>query len=155
MKLSIALVLIFVVLASADDDHQDLMGFFEKYGSGSCSEEKINLLEKQDDNCTEHEESKIQEDWDDEWCTYIENILKCMDPYKECYGSAEMMKLNTTILKFTVGIMEQVDKDFVKLKGCSIYLDLVGTSGNYENSGNYERVGLLVILFGAALFFLH
>ena len=142
MKLSIVLVLIFVVVASADDD---LMGFFEKYGSGSCSDEKIDQLEKQDKICTDHEESKIQDDWDDEWCTYIENILKCMDPYKECYGSAVMKKLNTTILNFTVGILEHVDKDLEKLRDCPIYLDLVG------NSGNSERFGLLVILFGAAV----
>ena len=142
MKLSIVLVLIFVVVASADDD---LMGFFEKYGSGSCSDEKIDQLEKQDKNCTDHEESKIQDDWDDEWCTYIENILKCMDSYKECYDSAVMKKLNTTILNFTVGIMEHIDKDFEQLRQCPIYLDLVG------NSGNSERFGLLVILFGAAV----
>ena len=146
MKLSTFLVvLMFVVVASADED---LMGFFEKYGSGSCSEERINELEKQDNNCTDHEESKIQDDWDDEWCTYLEKILKCMDPYKECYGSAEMTKLNTTILKFTVDIMEGVSKDFEKLKDCPIYLDLVA------NSGNSERVGLLAILFGTSLIFL-
>ena len=147
MKLSTFLmVFLFVVAASAEED---LMGFFEKYGSGSCSEERINELEKQDNNCTDHEESKIQDDWDDEWCTYIENILKCMDPYKECYDSAVMKKLNTTILNFTVGILEHVDKDLEKLRDCPIYLDLVG------NSGNSERFGHLVILFGVALIFLH
>ena len=60
-------------------------------------------------------------------------------------GFAVMKKLNTTILNFTVGILEHVDKDLEKLRDCPIYLDLVG------NSGNSERFGLLVILFGAAV----
>ena len=49
-------------------------------------------------------------------------------------GFAVMKKLNTTILNFTVGILEHVDKDLEKLRDCPIYLDLVGFLPNYVAS---------------------
>ena len=134
MKLTRLLFLIFVLRTSAVGD---LTGFFEEYGNGICEEEKMEQLKKQEQNCTEHKDFfyttlilvNIKYDWNmDEWCTYLENFLKCWDNYAECYNPEEMKELNSTILEFTIEHIEHMNKNFGKFRQCPIYLELIDGS---------------------------
>ena len=62
----------------------------------------------------------------DEWCTHLENILKCMAPYNECYKIEEMKKLNASILEHVVMELEKRHKNLGELRDCPIYMELVG-----------------------------
>ena len=128
MKLPRFLFLIFVhgISATAGDP----TGFFEEYGSGICKEERMEQLKKQEQNCMEQADffntTLIQDDWKmDEWCTHLENILKCWDNYTECYNPEEMKELNSIILEFTI---EYIHEKFGKIRQCPIYLELINDS---------------------------
>ena len=63
----------------------------------------------------------------DEWCTHLENILKCMAPYKECYKIEEMKKLYALILDYVVLELEKRHNDLGGLRDCPIYMELIGS----------------------------
>ena len=96
MKFPSIFVLIIVLVGTYADcisdlpDDPDLTNFFEKYGSGICNEEKIEELKIQEQNCMEQADfyntsALIYHDCNiNEWCTHLENVLKCFYNYREC-----------------------------------------------------------------------
>ena len=128
MKGAILLTFSFVLGAFANDV-LTIKEFGEKYGSGKCTEDRIKEIENEKDNCTQKVDESIKEDWHDEWCKYLENILGCLDPYDECYDIEEMKKLNATVLQFVVDLWEEKGQDFEELRECPIYKELIGDAG--------------------------
>ena len=49
-----------------------------------------------------------------------------MDPYDECYDIEEMKKLNASVLKYVVEVMEEKHHEFGELRECPIYCELIG-----------------------------
>ena len=137
MKLPRFLLLIFVHGTSAAGDPT---GFFEEYGSGICKEERMEQLKKQEQNCMEQADffntTLIQDDWKmDEWCTHLENILKCWDNYTECYNHEQIKELNTTII---VWLGEQ---NFGMPEECPIYLESI------DDGNSLDWIIILVVFF--------
>ena len=75
MKFPTCLMFIFVLGACAKDYVLELHEFFEMYKNGVCTEERINEIEEIEKNCTKEEESLIKDDWEYEWCIYLEHII--------------------------------------------------------------------------------
>ena len=85
-------------------EYPELKGFFEKYENGICTEEEIKQLQEQEQNCMEMADffnttALIEGERNStEWCTHLENVLKCWDNYTECYNHEQIKELNTTII---------------------------------------------------------
>ena len=69
------LMFIFVLEACAKDDVLELHEFTEMYKNGNCTEERIAEIKVIEKNCTKEEESLIKDDWEYEWCIYLERII--------------------------------------------------------------------------------
>ena len=69
------LMFIFVLEACAKDDVLELHEFTEMYKNGNCTEERIAEIKVIEKNCTKEEESLIKDDWEYEWCIYLEHII--------------------------------------------------------------------------------
>ena len=89
-------------------------------------------LEEQEQNCMEQADFfnttlSIEDDWNlTEWCTHLENVLKCWDNYTECYNYEEMKKLNETILEWTVEPLSWLGHElYGQISECPIYLELI------------------------------
>ena len=68
-------------------EYPELNGFFEKYENGICTEEEIKQLQEQEQNCMEMADffnttALIEGERNStEWCTHLENVLKCFYNY--------------------------------------------------------------------------
>ena len=69
------LMFIFVLEACAKDDVLELHEFTEMYKNGNCTEERIAEIKVIEKNCTKEEDSLIKDNWDYEWCIYLEHII--------------------------------------------------------------------------------
>ena len=69
------LMFIFVLESCAKDDVLELHEFTEMYKNGNCTEERIAEIKVIEKNCTKKEESLIKDDWEYEWCIYLEHII--------------------------------------------------------------------------------
>ena len=121
--------------------YPELNGFFEKYENGICTEEEIKQLKEQEQNCMEMADffnttALIEGERNStEWCTHLENVLKCWDNYTECYNHEQIKELNTTII---VWLGEQ---NFGMPEECPIYLESI-------NDGNsLDWIIILVVFF--------
>ena len=122
-------------------EYPELNGFFEKYENGICTEEEIKQLQEQEQNCMEMADffnttALIEGERNStEWCTHLENVLKCWDNYTECYNHEQIKELNTTII---VWLEEQ---NFGMPEECPIYLESI-------NDGNsLDWIIILVVFF--------
>ena len=122
-------------------EYPDLNGFFEKYENGICTEEEIKQLKEQEQNCMEMADffnttALIEGERNlTEWCTNLENVLKCWDNYTECYNHEQIKELNTTII---VWLGQQ---NFGMPEECPIYLESI-------NDGNsLDWIIILVVFF--------
>ena len=122
-------------------EYPELNGFFEKYENGICTEEEIKQLQEQEQNCMEMADffnttALIEGERNlTEWCTNLENVLKCWDNYTECYNHEQIKELNTTII---VWLGEQ---NFGMPEECPIYLESI-------NDGNsLDWIIILVVFF--------
>ena len=122
-------------------EYPELKGFFEKYENGICTEEEIKQLQEQEQNCMEMADffnttALIEGERNStEWCTHLENVLKCWDNYTECYNHEQIKELNTTII---VWLGEQ---NFGMPEKCPIYLESI-------NDGNsLDWIIILVVFF--------
>ena len=122
-------------------EYPDLNGFFEKYENGICTEEEIKQLKEQEQNCMEMADffnttALIEGERNStEWCTHLENVLKCWDNYTACYNHEQIKELNTTII---VWLGEQ---NFGMPEECPIYLESI-------NDGNsLDWIIILVVFF--------
>ena len=118
-------------------EYPELNGFFEKYENGICTEEEIKQLQ----NCMEMADffnttALIEGERNlTEWCTNLENVLKCWDNYTQCYNHEQIKELNTTIIVWlgqqNSGMPEE----------CPIYLESI-------NDGNsLDWIIILVVFF--------
>ena len=166
MKFLSIFVLIIVLGTYADcipdlPDDPDLTNFVEKYGSGICNEEKFEQLNIQEQNCMEQADfyntsALIYHDWNiNEWCTHLENVLKCFYNYTECYSYDQMKKLNTTIIEWTVEPLSWLGHGlFGTISGCPIYLQLTdnGSSLEWNDWLIVAIIAVLVAIFVAIVF---
>ena len=84
MNLPICLTFIFVLGACAEEDHVlTLEEFGEKYGNGTCTEERIIEIKEIENNCTKEADILIEDDWHYEWCIHLERILDCIGNFTE------------------------------------------------------------------------
>ena len=122
-------------------EYPELNGFFEKYENGICTEEEIKQLQEQEQNCMEMADffnttALIEGERNStEWCTHLENVLKCWNNYTECYNHEQIKELNTTIIVWlgqqNSGMPEE----------CPIYLESI-------NDGNsLDWIIILVVFF--------
>ena len=122
-------------------EYPELNGFFEKYENGICTEEEIKQLKEQEQNCMEMADffnttALIEGERNlTEWCTNLENVLKCWDNYTECYNHEQIKELNTTII---VWLGEQ---NFGMPEECPIYLESI------DNGNSLDWIIILVVFF--------
>ena len=74
------LMFIFLLEACAKDDVLELHEFSgiivsDVLKNGNCIEERIDEIKVVEKNCTKEEESLIKDDWEYEWCIYLERII--------------------------------------------------------------------------------
>ena len=118
-------------------EYPELNGFFEKYENGICTEEEIKQLQ----NCMEMADffnttALIEGERNlTEWCTNLENVLKCWDNYTECYNHEQIKELNTTIIVWlgqqNSGMPEE----------CPIYLE------STDDGKSLDWIIILVVFF--------
>ena len=122
-------------------EYPELNGFFEKYENGICTEEEIKQLQEQEQNCMEMADffnttALIEGERNlTEWCTNLENVLKCWDNYTECYNHEQIKELNTTII---VWLGEQ---NFGMPEECPIYLESI------DDGNSLDWIIILVVFF--------
>ena len=122
-------------------EYPELNGFFEKYENGICTEEEIKQLKEQEQNCMEMADffnttALIEGERNStEWCTHLENVLKCWDNYTECYNHEQIKELNTTII---VWLGEQ---NFGMPEECPIYLESI------DDGNSLDWIIILVVFF--------
>ena len=118
-------------------EYPELNGFFEKYENGICTEEEIKQLQ----NCMEMADffnttALIEGERNStEWCTHLENVLKCWNNYTECYNHEQIKELNTTIIVWlgqqNSGMPEE----------CPIYLE------STDDGKSLDWIIILVVFF--------
>ena len=71
-----------------------------------------------------------------------------MDPYDECYDIEEMKKLNASVLKYVVEVMEERHHEyFGELRECPIYCELIGCFPGWIIGNIFGGViGIIVIV---------
>ena len=122
-------------------EYPDLNRFFEKYENGICTEEEIKQLKEQEQNCIEMADffnttALIEGERNlTEWCTNLENVLKCWDNYTECYNHEQIKELNTTII---VWLGQQ---NFGMPEECPIYLESI------DDGNSLDWIIILVVFF--------
>ena len=122
-------------------EYPELNGFFEKYENGICTEEEIKQLQEQEQNCMEMADffnttALIEGERNlTEWCTNLENVLKCWDNYTECYNYEQIKELNTTII---VWLGQQ---NFGMPEECPIYLESI------DDGKSLDWIIILVVFF--------
>ena len=122
-------------------EYPELKGFFEKYENGICTEEEIKQLQEQEQNCMEMADffnttALIEGERNStEWCTHLENVLKCWDNYTECYNHEQIKELNTTII---VWLGQQ---NFGITEECPIYLESI------DDGNSLDWIIILVVFF--------
>jgi len=98
----------------------------KKFGNEKCENEKIGELSKDHVKCTQ---AINREDISEDYCPILEEIIKCLKPFNECYTDEEVKYFKMSNFEFEVEYQIQAlkidPKTVEKLKNCQLYKDYV------------------------------
>ena len=94
------MILIFdkVIRADLQSAVKNWKNLDEKFGSGTCSTERVVELEEDLDRCLKNAWTPMKNP-----CYFLEIINKCMDHFNECYSNQILKQSKSSFFDLTIG----------------------------------------------------
>ena len=90
----------------------ELQEFNEEIGNGKCSIKRSEELFQQQKICSQEALSQLKPTKNILIaCPIIDDILKCMDAYSECYSQEELIKLKDITIQVTLELLENIAEE--------------------------------------------